>query len=51
MLNERVLDSQNFGLHLRSFSTVSWNAWLRQFIPHFISISAYKLFAEFAMIV
>ena len=28
----------NVGLHLRPFSTGSWAAWLRQFIPHFLSL-------------
>ena len=38
MLTEMVLDSLNVGLRLRPFSTGSWAAWLRQIIPHFISL-------------
>ena len=33
-----VLDSWNVGLRLRPFSTESWAAWLRQIIPHFLSL-------------
>ena len=35
-----VLDSWNVRLRLRSFSTGGWAAWLRQIIPHFISLYA-----------
>ena len=38
MLNEMLLDSWNVGLHLRPFSTGIWAAWLRQFLPHFLSL-------------
>ena len=38
MLNEMVLDSWNVRLHLCPFSTGNWGAWLRQFIPHFLSL-------------
>ena len=33
-----LLDSWNVGLRFQPFSTESWAVWLRQIIPHFISL-------------
>ena len=38
MWNERLLDAHNFGTNLCPFTTKSWDVFLRQFIPHFLSI-------------
>ena len=38
MLSEMLLESWNVGRRLRPFSTGSWAAWLRQFLPHFLAL-------------